>query len=73
MIAVTRWIPCKDEQPSRIGWYDVKYQYAQDASETRLWWTGKEWRESATGMITSFGNFPGRFPGDAWQGLAVKP
>lgn len=73
MSKVTPWFRCNTSQPSKIGWYDIKYDGGSYPADVRFWWDGKKWREKQRGIVTSFGNSPLRFPGDSWRGLAVKP
>ena len=66
MSNLTKWIKCRDQQPTLPGWYDVRWHGDSRVSAGRIYWTGVNWN------VASFG-VSARFSGDAWRGLSENP
>lgn len=73
MDKLTDWIKVSTHQPAIPGWYDVRLQGNTGAEEFRLYWTGLKWSRNKNGTKHTFGNWPKRWPRDAWRGLAQDP
>ncbi len=62
MSKLTKWIKCKDQQPSLPGWYDMRHAI------DRKYWDGEYWRLGPYCAVSAYGD-----KHDAWRGLSENP